>query len=645
MTFLQPLGLLGLIGVPILILIYVLKRRYREETVPSTFLWRRSLAYMKRRFPWSLRNSVLLILQLIAVVLFSFMLARPTIPAPKTGEKIAVIDASAGMSAVGADGETRFSHALGLIDKFAQKADANHRVTIIVAGDAASYAVYRSDDKNEIRDAMKALSCGLGGCRLDDALALAERVQEENTEAEIRLYTDVEYEGTEGVTVVNVRHSEWNAAALGLTAQAEYGKIRFTGTVASYGGDAPLTAMLYVDGALKGTRRIECRDGVQIQVDFREVDTTVYTYAEMKVISSAGTDALPGDDAYTLYAAPSAQKRVELIYASGTPNVKFFQTALENGSQAFVRPVSLGSDYLGDDGREKYGIAKGSKVSYSGYDVYVFYHVLPAVLPTDGAVWLINPPACDFAQEYGIPLSVGEEKTVMDGQKVYLSASVQKDPEYAVTVEKLLLNEVSVSSYSPLLLPEGDLGYHTLLSAGGEPVVAAGKRDFTPIVMWTLKWSEFELQLSDYPLFVRNLLTFSCPEVLDDRSYTIGSTAEIRMPPGSTRLEVLCNGLPVDAIDAANTSYTFAALGDYEFRITATRFDGNGLEEEQTLSYYAFVGLDAAESDLYPSGGTVAAVALPDGIVTKSEPMEIWLYLLIALLVILTAEWWVYYRV
>ena len=103
--------------------------------------------------------------------------------------------------------------------------------------------------------------------------------------------------------------------------------------------------------------------------------------------------------------------------------------------------------------------------------------------------------------------------------------------------------------------------------------------------------------------------------------------------------------LDVDAIDAANTSYTFAALGDYEFRITATRFDGNGLEEEQTLSYYAFVGLDAAESDLYPSGGTVAAVALPDGIVTKSEPMEIWLYLLIALLVILTAEWWVYYRV
>ena len=77
MTFLQPVGLVGLVGVPILILIYILKRRYREETVPSTFLWRRSLAYMKHRLPWSLRNSVLLALQLLGVIVFSLMLARP----------------------------------------------------------------------------------------------------------------------------------------------------------------------------------------------------------------------------------------------------------------------------------------------------------------------------------------------------------------------------------------------------------------------------------------------------------------------------------------------------------------------------------------------------------------------------------------
>ena len=645
MTFLQPLGLLGLVGVPILILIYILKRRYREQTVPSTFLWRRSLAYMKRRFPWSLRNSVLLILQLLAVVVVSLLLARPTVAAPKTGEKIAIVDASAGMSAAGVDGETRFARALGMIDKLAEKADGNHRVTVIVAGDNPTYAVYRSDSKNEIQEALRGLSCGHSGCSLDTALQLAERAKEENTEAEVRLYTDVEYEAIEGLTVVNVKRMEWNAAALGLTAQQEYGKIRFSGTVASYGGEATLTAMLYVDGELKGTRRVECADGIETQVDFREVDTTVYTYAEMKVLSSDGTDALPEDNAYTLYAAPSSQKRVELIYASGAPNVGFLRKALENRSQAFVKSVLLNADYIDDTGREKYGVAKGSKVSYTGYDVYVFCGVLPAVMPTDGAVWLVNPPECDFAESYGISLSLGEEETVMEGQQVYLAASVQKDPEYAVAVEKLLLSEVSVNCYAPIRLSEGGEDYHTLISAGGDPVIVAGKLGFTPLVMWSLKWSEFELQLSDYPLFVKNLLTFSCPEVLDRQYFTIGSTATVRMPAGSTKLEVLCNGSPVDAVEAANTTFTFDAVGDYEFRITATRLDASGLLQEKTMSYYAFVGLDAEESDLYPHGGTVAAYALPDGLETEFEPMEIWQYLLIALLVILTAEWWVYYRV
>lgn len=646
MTFLQPVGLVGLIGVPILILIYILKRRYREETVPSTFLWRRSLAYMKRSLPWSLRNSVLLALQLAGVIVFSLMLARPTVAAPRTGEKIVVLDASAGMSADGADGRTRFARALELVDKLADKADGNHRVTVILAGDTASYAVYRSDDKNAIRDVLKRLSCGLGGCDLDSALQLAERAKEENTEAEIRLYTDVEYDEAEGLTVVDVRQTEWNAAALGLTATSEYGKIRFSGTVASYGGDATLTAMLYVDGELKGTRRVSCQNGVGTQIDFREVDTSVYTYAEIRVLSSDGHDALPGDDTYTLYAPTSTQSRVEVVYASGAPNVGFLKKALENRGQAFVKSVALTADYIDSTtGREKYGVAKGSRVSYSGYDVYVFCGVLPAVMPTDGAVWFVNPPACDFRESYDIPLTLGEEQTVMDGQQVYLAASVQKDPKYAVTVDKLLMNEVSVNCYTPIGLSSGDDAYHTLLSAGGETVVAAGMRGFTPVVVWSLKWSEFELQLSDYPLFVKNLLTFSRPDVLGDRSYTIGATAEIRMPAGSTALEVLCNGTPVDAADAQDISYTFRAVGDYEFRITATRLNENGVEEERTLSYYAFVGIDPAESDLYPHDGAVSAYPVPDGLVTKSEPTEVWQYFLIALLLILTAEWWVYYRV
>ena len=49
MTFLYPLGLLGLIGIPILIIIYIIKQKYTEQTVSSTYIWTLSEKFLKRR--------------------------------------------------------------------------------------------------------------------------------------------------------------------------------------------------------------------------------------------------------------------------------------------------------------------------------------------------------------------------------------------------------------------------------------------------------------------------------------------------------------------------------------------------------------------------------------------------------------------
>ena len=66
MTFLYPIGLLGLIGVPILIIVYLIKNRYTEQTIASTFLWRLSERFLKRRNPLSrLTGIISLILQLL----------------------------------------------------------------------------------------------------------------------------------------------------------------------------------------------------------------------------------------------------------------------------------------------------------------------------------------------------------------------------------------------------------------------------------------------------------------------------------------------------------------------------------------------------------------------------------------------------
>ena len=97
MNILQPLGLLGLIGVPIIIIIYLIKSKYVQKPVSSTFIWKRSLKYIKRKVPMSIIISLLLILQLLTVIAASLAISRPTIKPLKSNETIIILDASASM--------------------------------------------------------------------------------------------------------------------------------------------------------------------------------------------------------------------------------------------------------------------------------------------------------------------------------------------------------------------------------------------------------------------------------------------------------------------------------------------------------------------------------------------------------------------
>ena len=100
MRFLYPLGLIGLIGVPIIILIYILKNKYNEQTVPSTYLWTLSEKFFKRRNPLSgLTGIISLILQLLTVTVLSLAIAHPILTLPDAaGEYCFVLDASGSMN-------------------------------------------------------------------------------------------------------------------------------------------------------------------------------------------------------------------------------------------------------------------------------------------------------------------------------------------------------------------------------------------------------------------------------------------------------------------------------------------------------------------------------------------------------------------
>ena len=68
MSFLAPLALAGLLFLPVVVAMYLLKLRRDEAMVPSTLLWQKLVADVEANAPWQrLRRSLLLLLQLLLV--------------------------------------------------------------------------------------------------------------------------------------------------------------------------------------------------------------------------------------------------------------------------------------------------------------------------------------------------------------------------------------------------------------------------------------------------------------------------------------------------------------------------------------------------------------------------------------------------
>src|SRR3954463_10740532 len=103
MPFSTPLALLGLLFVPAVVAMYLLRLRRTETVVPSTLLWQRLAADVEANAPWQrLRKSLLFLLQLLLVAIIA-LLAAPPFGDPRAGlagDVVVIVDPSASMPAI-----------------------------------------------------------------------------------------------------------------------------------------------------------------------------------------------------------------------------------------------------------------------------------------------------------------------------------------------------------------------------------------------------------------------------------------------------------------------------------------------------------------------------------------------------------------
>ena len=149
MSLLTPLGLLGLLGVIVLIIIYIIKPNYQSKFISSTFIWKLSLKYKKKKVPLSkLRNILLFICQVLILTAAAFILTQPIIDdsmGAENGDTIIIIDASASMLAESA-GSTRFERTVAAVQTHvAELFKDEKRVSVIVASENSYFLVQQAE--------------------------------------------------------------------------------------------------------------------------------------------------------------------------------------------------------------------------------------------------------------------------------------------------------------------------------------------------------------------------------------------------------------------------------------------------------------------------------------------------------------------
>ena len=147
MPFATPLALLGLLFVPAVVAMYLLKLRREETPVPSTLLWQRLVADVEANAPWQrLRRSLLLLLQLLLVLVLVLLAARPFLerPAGLARDIVLVVDTSASMGATDVQPDRLAAAKDAAIDAL-KDLPTGGKVSVIEAGRTARIVSSRHD--------------------------------------------------------------------------------------------------------------------------------------------------------------------------------------------------------------------------------------------------------------------------------------------------------------------------------------------------------------------------------------------------------------------------------------------------------------------------------------------------------------------
>ena len=516
MSFISPLALLGLIFLPAVVAMYLLKLRRDEAVVPSTLLWQRLVADVEANAPWQrLRRSLLLLLQLLLVLILAALAARPFLerPAGLAQDLVLVIDTSASMAATDVAPD-RLTAAKALALDALRDLPAGGKVSVIAAGRTARVVVNATTDLGRVRAAVEDLAVSPASGDLGDALNLADALAARSGDAEILVATDAALATKpttrleHGVTVLQVGRDRKNQAIVALAVRQGSSGVTRSVFVSIANLDIESSQrrlQLYGDGVLLEARDIVLDPQTRSEaiIDDIPVDVEVVE-VRLDAEAEGAADALALDDRAWAVVPPDRLRRI-LLVSEGDPYLETALTYLPNTELYGVSPT----DY-------------GASTHPELFDLVIFEGAVPDELPPT-AVLAIAPAETNVLGEV-----VGSLKDPGIGSL---------DPDEPV-LRYVDLSTTHIGSASKLALPAWA---RTIIPGpGGAPLLYAGELDGRKagVLAFEPRQSDLPLQVA-FPILVSNLAgELMGGSAAPTEAVAPGDPVSLPLASGATALEV-----------------------------------------------------------------------------------------------------------
>ena len=622
MRFANPLGLLGLLAVPVLIIIYIIKSKYTEQTITSTYLWTLSERFLKRKNPINKITGIIsLLLQILAVIFISWALAHPVFTLPgRAIDYCFILDGSGSMRTVQSGG-SRFDAGKDRIRGMIEDAANGSTFTLITTGNTTDLVMKEVDDKKAALRRLDAVEPAYVASNLSRAAEVANTYMVENPACKFYLFTDRTVELPENVEVINLAGNVNNYSLDGVSYAFDAdGNVLVTGKVLSYESDVTLTVQVFADGsrnpAASADVELTAGEGKDFSLKITDAQSRQFSYLTVSIKQG---DNFSLDNSVKLYNSRADESHKALIVSN----------------QPFFLEATLSSSGIGYDTvaatKEAYEAKKG------GYGLYIFQNFTPEEMPQDGAVWFVNPDT-DIDETSGFTRR-GADTPAGGMASLTLNPSSEKRVATLLKGADRTVGSKANATVNQYIKCGFTQNFITLMSCGDDPVLFAGNNAYgnreVVFAFDFIETSDFAMSYNG-GVVLYNLIDFTFPSLINETSLYCGDSLEVNKLEGCTsiRIDKPSGGKPEFlSTSEAIAEYELTEVGEYT--VTAV-IRGS----EQSAKVYS--QMPVAERILNATEPSFVLNAAQPSDEKRDGRFEDLLYAFIILAVIVVADWAVY---